>query len=206
MSLHLDDDYEEPASRPTELTLSTGVIVGAVFGLVLLCALFFGLGYSVRGGTRTSNLPAPQVAEPASSDATFSTFKPAAGSPLNSSAAPTPTPAPIPARSPVTTTQPSPPPAPVAVRAPAPPAATPAPTPTTPQTSTGFYVQVAAVSHQQDADKLAGTLHAEGYLVTSRTSPQDTLFHVQIGPYATRKDADLIRQKLIGEGYTPIVK
>jgi cell division septation protein DedD len=205
MSLHFDDDYDEPAPRTTELTLSTGTILGALFGLALLCALFFWFGYSMRGGSKASPLPTAQVVEPTSPDATFNTFKPAAGSPLNASTTPPPAPTPIPARSPATTPQPASQPAPIVAR-PAPAAATPTQTTVTTPSSTGFYVQVAAVSHQQEADKLAGTLHAEGYLVTSRTTPQDTLFHVQIGPYATRKDADLIRQKLIGEGYTPIVK
>jgi cell division septation protein DedD len=202
MSLHLDDDYDEPALRPTELTLSTGTILGALFGLALLCALFFWFGYSMRGGPKASPLPTAQTAEPTSTDATFSTFKPAAGSPLNAN---TPTASPAPPSAPTNTPATTPSPTPATPR-PTPPAATPAPQPALTQTPTGFYVQVAAVSHQQEADKLAGTLHAEGYLVSSRTTPQDTLFHVQIGPYATRKDADLIRQKLIGEGYSPIVK
>jgi cell division septation protein DedD len=201
MSLHLDDDYDEPTPRHTELTLSTGVLIGGLFGLVLLCALFFGLGYSMHGHRpAAAALPAASPAEPVTPSDTFSNFKPAAGSPLHPESAASS--APPPAKNTAAASQP----APVVARPAVVPVAAAAPNQAATTPSTGFYVQVAAISHQQEADKLAGTLHAEGYLVTSRTSPQDALFHVQIGPYATRRDADLIRQKLIGEGYTPIVK
>lgn len=203
MSLHLDDDSDEPTSQPTELTLSSGVLLSGVLGLVLLCALFFWFGYSVRGGSRTVALPAA-VAEPTSSEGTFSSFKPAAGSPLNANPA-TSSPASPTLVGSLASRPPTSPPLPATIRS-TPPPSTPALAPASIQTAAGFYVQVAAVSHQQDADKLVATLRSEGYLVTARTTAQDTLVHVQIGPYSSRKDADLIRQKLAAEGYTPIVK
>ena len=44
-----DDREMEPARprRDTELTLSSMTLLGIFFGLVLLCGLCFGLGYSM---------------------------------------------------------------------------------------------------------------------------------------------------------------
>jgi DedD protein len=79
--------------------------------------------------------------------------------------------------------------------------------PAAPQMATGsFLVQVAAVSHQEDADLLLGALKGRGYTVSERTEPQDKLVHIQIGPFAYRKDAEAMRQRLLGDGYNAIIK
>jgi DedD protein len=62
-------------------------------------------------------------------------------------------------------------------------------------------VQVAAMSHQEDADVVAVDLKRRGYTVAIRREPQDKLFHVQIGPFATKKEADAMRQRLQTDGY-----
>jgi cell division septation protein DedD len=67
-------------------------------------------------------------------------------------------------------------------------------------------VQVAAVSHKEDADMLAAALKRRGYSVSVRQMPQDKLLHVQVGPFATKKDADAMRQRLQADGYNAIVK
>jgi cell division septation protein DedD len=67
-------------------------------------------------------------------------------------------------------------------------------------------VQVAAVSHQEDADILLNALKRRGYSVAVHHEPQDKLLHVQIGPLPTRKDADAMRQRLLADGYNAIVK
>jgi cell division septation protein DedD len=67
-------------------------------------------------------------------------------------------------------------------------------------------VQVAAVSHQEDADLLISALKKRGYTVFIRQEPQDKLLHVQIGPFATKKDAEAMRQHLLSDGYNAIVK
>jgi cell division septation protein DedD len=69
-----------------------------------------------------------------------------------------------------------------------------------------FVVQVAAVSHQEDADLLMSALKGRGYAVVERTEPQDKLVHIQIGPFSYRKDAEAIRQRLQGDGYNAIIK
>lgn len=68
------------------------------------------------------------------------------------------------------------------------------------------YVQVAAISHREDADLLLASLHRRGYSASIRQVPQDNLLHIQIGPLAGKKDAELMRQRLLSDGYNAIVK
>jgi len=67
-------------------------------------------------------------------------------------------------------------------------------------------VQIAAVSHQEDADVLVSALRKRGYAVTMRRDPADSLFHVRIGPFASRDDANAARQKLLNDGYNASVE
>jgi cell division septation protein DedD len=67
-------------------------------------------------------------------------------------------------------------------------------------------VQIAAVSHQEDANLLVSTLKRRGYAVVVRNDPRDKLLHVQVGPFATRQDAEAMRQRLAGDGFNAIVK
>jgi cell division septation protein DedD len=84
---------------------------------------------------------------------------------------------------------------------------TPPPIPTVALSTPGsVLVQVAAVSHQEDADTLFAALKKRGYAVTVRHEPQDKLLHIQIGPFATKKDAEAMRQRLLSDGYNAIVK
>lgn len=69
-----------------------------------------------------------------------------------------------------------------------------------------IMVQIAAVSHPEDADVLVGALRKRGYAVTSRRDPTDGLLHVQVGPFASRSDAYAMRQKLLNDGYNAIVQ
>ncbi len=76
-------------------------------------------------------------------------------------------------------------------------------------TSSGAYVvQIAAVTHEEDAAALAGALRKKSYSAAVVNSPggKDKLFHVVLGPYATLQDAEAMKLKLQGEGYSPIVK
>ena len=70
----------------------------------------------------------------------------------------------------------------------------------------GYYVQVAAVSKQEDADALVDALKKKQYPAFSANTAPDKLFHVQVGPYADVKDAEVMRAKLVGDGYNPILK
>ena len=71
-----------------------------------------------------------------------------------------------------------------------------------------FLVQIAAVTHEEDAAALAGALRKKSYAAAVVNSPngKDKFFHVVLGPYATLQDAEAMKLKLQGEGYNPIVK
>jgi cell division septation protein DedD len=79
-------------------------------------------------------------------------------------------------------------------------------TPELTNAGTGFMVQVAAVSKQEDADALVKALRKKEYPVFVVSQPNSNLFHVQVGPFAQQKDAEAMRAKLSGDGYNAILK
>ncbi len=234
-------DYRDQAPRNSgddrEISLGTGTILAIFFALALVCAVFFGLGYTMG---RKSAQPATVAAnpDPSTSSSIFSGFKPAAGSPGSK---------PVPASKQPAATAPPPPsdpdativttpvtssdseaiePAPRAAAsirkelaqqaassamrespraAPAFQTAQPTAMPAINPNGTSI-VQVAAVSHQEDADVLISALKKRGYAVFIRQEPQDHLLHVQVGPFASKKDAEAMRQRLLADGYNAIVK
>ena len=212
-------DLHESGGQDREISLGTTTILGIFFALALLCALFFGFGYSMG---RKSALP---VAGPSqvTTGSESNTSKPSPDSPATTSAAPKPSAgetqsAIVPLDSPNTTTDDSqqiPVPAPVKAVAsnprpdvPAEPTTKPVskpvalvPVAATTSSASSSVVQVAAMSHQEDADVVAVDLKRRGYTVAIRREPQDKLFHVQIGPFATRKESDAMRQRLQTDGY-----
>jgi cell division septation protein DedD len=70
----------------------------------------------------------------------------------------------------------------------------------------GYYVQVAAVTKQEDAQALVEALKKKQYSAFSTSAANDKLFHVQVGPFADIKEAEVTRAKLVGDGYNPILK
>jgi cell division septation protein DedD len=72
--------------------------------------------------------------------------------------------------------------------------------------ASAIMVQIAAVSHPEDADVLVGALRKRGYAVSAHRDPADGLLHVQVGPFANRNDAVAMRQKLLNDGYNAIVE
>ena len=208
------DDLHPRRGNDREITLGTMTILGIFFALAVLCAAFFGFGYTTgRKAAPTSYTPAPVL----SGNATG--LKPSAGNTLGSD-----TPLPPPPSTAITVpVQPDPTPlskpAPVTRAAidpadgavvgdPLPPRPAPAATPVTPAIAPNgqFMVQVAAVSHPEDADLLLTTLRRVHYQVAIHTEPQDKLLHVQVGPFATRKDAEAMRQRLLADGFNAIIK
>jgi DedD protein len=217
-----DDDLDTESTR--ELSLSPSTLLGIFFLLAIVCAIFFGFGYSM--GKRSTNSvatsaengsaplhatgdakPSPGQSDdltPADAAAAEATSRPdksdnsasetAADAPVRPShferAVATPAPQLRPA---------------VAIKAPvvAQPVSAPA---LRPAAGAPALVQIAAVSHQEDADILVSALKRRGYTVAVRHEPQDKLLHVQIGPFPTRKDADVMRQRLTTDGYNAIVK
>jgi cell division septation protein DedD len=92
-----------------------------------------------------------------------------------------------------------------ATPAPTPPASTPDPTATLP--TAAYFVQVAAVSKQEDADSLVEALKKKEYpAFVAAQIATDKLFRVQVGPFSDIKDAETMRTRLVADGYSPILK
>jgi DedD protein len=179
-------------SEDTEITLGTGKLLALFFGLVTLCAVFFSLGFSF-GKNSAYKLSATEVAPPVPNNA--ATLRPSAMKNASTPAPPEDT---------GTDAAKDTKPAVVDTSAPAPAAGTP-PDPAVVPVN-GYYVQVAAVSKQEDADALVDALKKKQYPAFSANTAPDKLFHVQVGPYADVKDAEAMRTKLVADGYNPILK
>jgi cell division septation protein DedD len=194
------------SSQDTEITLGTGKLLVLFFGLVGICALFFALGYSLG-----------RKSEPAITTASAAVLPqtvPGSGK-TNSGSATTPpmtfyksveqkdaNPQLTPATDAKNDTGAAPANAAPAQAAPN----TPDPTTTLP-TASSYFVQVAAVSKQEDADSLVDALKKKQYpALIAAPVPTDKLFRVQVGPFSDVKDAEAMRTKLIADGYSPILK
>jgi len=207
------DDFRDEGGREREISLGTATILGIFFALALLCALFFGFGYSMG---RKSAQPSPVAAvdTPAQALSGGGGSKPAPGqSPAQKQSGGRPADAgdaPAAADKVVVREADSTPHAagakPVAQPVAASAAVVATPATVAAGTPGSALVQVAAVSHQEDADLLVGALKRKGYSVTVRQTPQDKLLHVQIGPFASKKDAVAMQQRLQADGYNAIVK
>jgi len=187
--------------QDTEITLGTGRLLGIFFGLVIVCALFFGLGFSMGRNSVKSTLTMEE--QPASSMPPQNNASQKVSANTPEKPAPAVESAPAPAEN---TSAKAEPPAP-AVTTPAPTSVTPAPELSKPAGSSGAYtVQVAAVSKEEDAEALVSALRKKSYPVFIASNTNDKLFHVQIGPFTDIKDAESMKTKLTGDGYNPIVK
>jgi cell division septation protein DedD len=187
--------------QDTEITLGTGRLLGIFFGLVVVCALFFGLGFSMGRNSVKSTLTMEE--QPASTMPVQSNAAQKVNPGMPEKAAPAAEPATAPAE---TATAQSEQPA-SAVTTPAATAAPQAPELSKTATAAGAYtVQVAAVSKQEDAEALVSALRKKSYPVFIASNATDKLFHVQIGPFTDIKDAESMKTKLTGDGYNPIVK
>jgi DedD protein len=193
------EDRHSNSEGDHEISLGTSTILGIFFTLALICAVFFGFGYSM-GKRSAQPLAATQsdTEQPATQSALN---KPAPGSF-----------APAPDKQSVTdeSTASAPDSQPDATTGPAAqPAIQPVSFARTSAPSTGAstsVVQVAAVSHKEDATILLSALKKRGYTASVRQEPQDKLLHVQLGPFPNKKDADAMRDHLISDGYNAIVK
>ena len=186
-SSRLDD------ANDTEITLGTGKMLGIFFGLVILCAVFFGMGFSmgrnsVRSApellpspsTSSGNRPSASAGKPSEQPQTSTTTesKPAQQTTPDSSA---------------NSGQPAATPDQFGAQGSVPPGA-------------GYFVQVAAVSKQEDAEALVESLKGRQYAAFIVNPSPDKFFHVQVGPFSDIKEAENIRAKLVSDGYNPILK
>ena len=182
------------AQQDTEITLGTGRMLAIFFAFVLVCAIFFSIGFSLGRKTTaavtgisqsgTAATPAAIVrpsagkndasqATPQSQSSDFSFYKAVGEKNANTA---------MPAQG--STAQTATPNA-SAITPVAPASATTAapPQPTLPSSS--YYVQVAAVTRQEDANALVEALRKKQYpAFTADTTTTDRFYRVQIGPYA----------------------
>jgi cell division septation protein DedD len=185
------------SNQDVEINLGTGKLLGLFFALVVVCAVFFALGYSLGKNSlpqavgaagepppatptnaakpRAAAAPGAQPAPSSSDELTF--YKTVEQK--NASAQLTP----APAAEANTESKPA------------------------PEMHPGYIVQVAAVSKQEDAQALVGALRKKNYPVfVMNNNPGDKLFHVQVGPFNDIQDAEAMRGRLAGDGYNPILK
>lgn len=187
--------------QDTEITLGTGRLLGIFFGLVVVCALFFGLGFSMGRNSVKSTLTMEE--QPASTMPVQNNASQKISANTLEKPAPADEATAAPAESASAQNEPS---------APAVTTAGAASTAQAPELSkasvpSGAYtVQVAAVSKQEDAEALVSALRKKSYPVFIASNNNDRLFHVQIGPFTDIKDAESMKSKLTGDGYNPIVK
>ncbi len=193
------------SSEDTEITLGTGKLLVLFFGLVGICALFFALGYSL-GRKSEPALAASSAAVLPQTSSNTSKAGGGAASPSMSfykaveqkDANPQLTPA---TDSKTVTSTP-----PATASNPTQAASASAPDPTTTLPTSGYFVQVAAVSKQEDADSLVDALKKKEYPAFVAPQTADKLFRVQVGPFSDIKDAEGMRTRLISDGYSPILK
>ena len=213
-------------NQDTEFTLGTGKLLAFFFGMVVICGIFFSLGYGVGRNSSSaasttvldsSSLSTVQnsgAAKPSASkaisqtelaalqtDAQQNEQKTCAPGDATCASSTAATNAPT-ADAPHVDSTSSPDPAPSK-------AAAASKTPElsgASQPSAGFMVQVAAVSKQEDADALVSALRKKQYPVFVVNRASSNLFHVQVGPFSQQKDAEAMRSKLVSDGYNAILK
>jgi cell division septation protein DedD len=212
------------AQQDTEITIGTGRMLAIFFTLVLVCAFFFAIGFSL--GRRTamaaggSLAAAPagspaavvrpsaaksEAAQAAPQSGDFSFYKAVGEKSADAALTSQETAAQTLEKTAAAPAAEAPPKA-ATDAANAASALSPAPSPAL-STSGGYYVQVAAVTRQEDAEALVEALKKKQYpAFTANNTAADKFYRVQVGPYADVKDAEAMRARLIGDGYNPIVK
>jgi len=208
------------AQQDTEITLGTGRMLALFFAFVLVCAVFFAIGFSLGRRTASAGVgrwpgvatgasaatvrpsaaknDAPQKA-PQSGD--FSFYKAVGEKNADSALAPPDSKAKPADATAAASIEIVPPKIATDAANAAPASSTPAPS-----TTVSYYVQVAAVTRQEDAEALVEALKKKEYPAFANNTSADKYYRVQVGPYADLKDAEAMRARLISDGYNPIVK
>ncbi len=162
-------------------------LLGVFFAVVVLCAVFFTLGF-VLGRNQSAQQAAappptksepPATSEPQARDLTFydRVEKPQPSESLPQQKSPEPKPA-----------------APAAASRSA--------------TATGkpIYLQVAAVSGEADAKRLVAELHKLGFDSEIRPPKEDRLYRVMVGPLASDDLATAAQHRLEAQGFRGILR
>jgi DedD protein len=196
-------------------------LVGLFLGVVLLCGVFFTLGYVMGrtqyGGEVHAGNPLP-IAAPARPSPTKAKDTQPLPAPANTEwdfyakkdnthmePAPkstSPAPAAIPAV--VTKTQGAPP---VATTRPVAAPAKPPASYQAPKLPRGSIVlQVAALKREGDALKVADEIQQKRYPAFVIMLPSDGLYHIQVGPYGDQKSAENAKRTLEQVGFKSIIR
>ncbi|HTC92114.1 MAG TPA: SPOR domain-containing protein [Terriglobales bacterium] len=215
-------EFEQPNDSEQPVGFTTGVSpwLKIFFGAVVLCAIFFALGYTF--GRNSAPIPTTTLTSDPKPVASASADKPSAAQSQNAAVTESQN---VPAQPSDLTfskslenkpdaqlTPPAPQnpvPAQPVQSTPATAPATTKPAPELANIKVGgtIAVQVAAVTKEEDADALVNALRGKNYPVFVVSNvPGDKLFHVQVGPFAEIKDAEAIRARLASDGYNPIIK
>jgi cell division septation protein DedD len=195
-------------------------LVMLFLSVVLLCGVFFTLGY-VMGHTQygaapvhaenASTHPTPAPAPPRKLPSTPTTKAPCDSSWDNcSNSAPEEKPvvAPAPSKSkpkaePIPNPKSSGPATPVPIPGAAARGSSSSPAPVS---KNGILLQVAAVKQQRDAIQMADELQKKKFPAFVVDSKADGFYHVQVGPYADKASAETARHALEGVGFKAIIK
>jgi DedD protein len=201
------------ASQDTEITLGTGKLLGLFFGLSIVCALFFGFGYTLgRGSSKQSgslmneSTPLVTASNPGNKPAAVgqrAVEKSDCAAGTDCSASNASQQGSNQDMSFYNSVQQKDAPTQLEKAADQSKAA---PEMKGASLGTGYMVQVAAVSKKEDADLLRAALQGKQYPVVITSLPNDRLFHVQVGPFSDMKEAEAMKTRLMNDGYTPILK
>jgi len=200
-------------SGGSDMVVESRHLVGLFLGVVLLCGVFFTLGYvmgrtqydsSVRAAALIKE-KAPGASSPTAQDRNSAPMPGPSDWDFYRSAQPVKTPG-LPPQPGVTT---------AAGRQPAvPSAASPRSTPgkikpflRPPLIPRGAIVlQLAALTRQGDALAIAEALQRKNYPAFVLTPASDNLYRIQVGPYADAQSAEVAKRSLEREGFKAIVK
>jgi DedD protein len=188
-----------------ERTIGSGHLVALFLGIVVLCCVFFILGYEMGraqfekgGGSAVAAKPATPAPTPATKEETPTTGWPSAATGGSSAPAkPSPAAGSAPAAKPGKTPASGSGNAHRAISGPL----------QAPNIPRGAIVlQVAANRNESDALNLAKLLQEKGYPAFVLTPSTDAWYRVQVGPYADAKSAEQAKAALAHEGFKAIAK
>lgn len=192
---------KENKGRHYEMVLEDRQLLVVFFAVVLLCAVFFTLGFvlgrsqgaSQKVSSAAEKGPAAQPTGPAASDLSF--YQRVEGKQPPENLPPTPS------ATPAAETKPAEaPPSPTAPQRTAPPSSTPA------AATSPIYLQVAAVTQEADAKRLEQELRKLGFPAVIRPPGADHFYRVQVGPFNNAELAAAAQQRLKAQGFRGIVK
>lgn len=194
-----------------DMVMESRHLLGVFLGVVVLCGVFFTLGY-VMGRTQYDTSVRAAAANP-SARPVLAPEKSAPADARPSSGAPAPSEwsfpaATSPVKTPETIRPLEPKPKETVASSPAPrPAAEKKALMKAPRIPRGaILLQVAALSRGGDALALAEALQQKKYPAFVQTPGGDNLYRVQVGPYADAQSAELAKRSLERDGFKAITK